>query len=198
MDMLYWKCRQKERKKMDSPEFTREELLSRYKDNIRNFRHFNLRGVDLTDTHFQRADFTKSDLRGVNFTNADLSEANFTGADLTGADLTGADLCFANLSEANLTDVKGVEFPYRSPNLLSTVASTVLADPQKLEMSNWHNSCGTAHCIAGWAVVLADCRHLETDILDAFALASYLLGSEATSHFYNTKSEALEWIQNLE
>jgi hypothetical protein len=183
---------------MESPEFTREELLARYKNHIRNFRHLNLRGVDLTYSCFHRADFTGADLRGVNFTNADLKEADFTKANLTGADLTGADLCFANLSEANLTDVKGVKFPKRDPNLLSTVASTVLADPQKLIMDNWHNSCGTSHCIAGWAIVLANCRHLETEMVDAFALASYLLGSEATSHFYNTRSDALEWIQNLE
>jgi hypothetical protein len=126
-----------------------------------------------------------------------LKEADFTKANLTGADLTGADLCFANLSEANLTDVKGVKFPYRGTKILSTIASIVRADPKKLVMSNWHSSCGTAHCIAGWAVYLADWEFLETDLINTFALASYLLGSEATSHFYDSRSEALEWIQNL-
>jgi hypothetical protein len=183
---------------MESSKFTREELQARYRDNIRNFRHLNLRGVDLTYTSFCKADFTGADLRGVNFSDADLLGANLTGADLTGADLTGADLFFANLSEANLTDVKGVEFPYRDPNLLSTIASIVLANPKKLEMSNWHSPCGTAHCIAGWAVFLSDRQYLETDKIDAFALGSYLLGSEATSHFYDRRSEALEWIQNID
>ncbi len=42
--------------------------------------------------------------------------------------------------------------------LLRQVQEKILAEPELFQMAHWHvrvdDSCGTAHCIAGWAEVL--------------------------------------------
>jgi len=108
-----------------------------------------LRGADLT-----RADLTGADLRGADLTGADLRGADLTGADLRGADLTRADLTGADLRGAVLTD--GVAM-FKVPGLHQKMLAAIEAKPEAFDMSTWHRDgvCGTTHCRAGWAVVLA-------------------------------------------
>ncbi len=71
-----------------------------------------LRGVDLSGAHFERARVKACDLSGVimrsafchagNFTRTKFLDADLRGADLSGCDLEGADLRGADLREADL------------------------------------------------------------------------------------------------
>jgi hypothetical protein len=45
--------------------------------------------------------------------------------------------------------------------LLQQVKQAILAEPDKFRMDRW--SCGTAHCIAGWACLLRDIPIVEGD-----------------------------------
>lgn len=62
---------------------------------------------------------------------------------------SGADLRGANLSDA---DPSGA--PFKIPNIHQAIYEAA-SQPNALDMSNWHHSCGTTHCRAGWAVTLA-------------------------------------------
>jgi uncharacterized protein YjbI with pentapeptide repeats len=100
-----------------------------------------LRGADLSG-----ADLRDADLRG-----ADLSDADLRDADLRGADLSGAVLRDADLRDA---DLRGADWIPRVTNIHQSVYAAASA-PAALDMSTWHNTCGTAHCRAGWVVTLA-------------------------------------------
>ena len=111
----------------------------------------------------QRADFSGMDLTGANMSGADLTGADLTGANMRGAKLLGADLSRANLADANLPG--GVPIV---PNLDAQVLAAVDGATARghLDMDSWHggapigalaalDACGTTHCRAGWAIVLA-------------------------------------------
>ena len=89
-----------------------------------------------------------ADLSGANLSGAYLSGADLRGAYLSGADLSGADLRGAYLSGADLRGAPKIENIHQA---IYAAASALDA----LDMDQWHNACGTAHCRAGWAVVLA-------------------------------------------
>jgi len=76
-------------------------------------------GADLSEADLSRADLSGANLYGANLNGANLSGANLTGANLTGADLsganlTGADLSGANLTGADLSQVKNIDYKYRT------------------------------------------------------------------------------------
>ena len=107
---------------------------------------------------------SEANLSEANLSKADLSEANLSFADLSKADLSKANLSFADLSKANLSfaDLSKANLPgsLRSllavPDLDKHLLAAIEAGEGKLEMSQWHSDeCGTTHCRAGWAVVLA-------------------------------------------
>ena len=83
--------------------------------------------------------------------------ANLTGANLRGAILSGADLSQANLSEADLSgaDLSGAIGLLSAPVVedLHTKVAAAVGGGEGLHMAEWH--CGTKHCRAGWAIVLA-------------------------------------------
>ncbi|PSB30070.1 pentapeptide repeat-containing protein [Stenomitos frigidus] len=56
------------------------EVLNRYANGERDFRHANIRGQSFKGQDLSGADFTEADIRGTNFTNAILKEVNFGGA----------------------------------------------------------------------------------------------------------------------
>ena len=150
----------------------------------------------------ERADLSNSTLSGADLTGAILTGAILTGADLTGAILTGADLTRANLSwaklrYANLTGAKIDDAP-EVPNLCQAILTKVEANPKCLEMGKWHNTCGTTHCLAGWAVHLAGeaGRQLESKVGHENAgIAIFLRSHGSVPNFYSSNDEALEWIR---
>ena len=69
---------------------------------IANFEKRDLRGINLSDTILDQANFRGCILNKADLTEADLTEADLTEADLTKAELSGAKLHNANFSGANL------------------------------------------------------------------------------------------------
>jgi hypothetical protein len=97
---------------------------------------------------------------------------------------------------------KGEPLPARdvAEARIRKIAATVADQPDRLVMSDWH--CGTAHCIAGWAVHQegAEGYALERRMggsgdgtRDAGLL---LLGIEAAAHFYDNDDSARAWLSS--
>ena len=113
----------------------------------------NLSGADLSGADLSGAVLSGAVLHGANLRGADLSGAVLSSADLSGADLSGAVLSSADLSGADLSgaDLSGAP---KIENIHQAIYAAASA-PDALDMGRWHTACGTAHCRAGWAVVLA-------------------------------------------
>jgi hypothetical protein len=62
--------------------------------------------------------------------------------------------------------------------LLQRIKASILAEPDTFRMDTW--SCGTAHCIAGWACVLAGQRVVNPE---AFAVSQRLENGELPNEF---------------
>ena len=139
-----------------------------------------------------------ANLRGANLRDADLRGAILRDADLRGAILRGADLRGAILRGADLRDAEGLPIAEDAPDRLQAVAATVLAQPAALQMSAWHDDCGTAHCLAGWAIHQAGPVGAVLEQLHGPRLAGLLLlGTEAAQHFYDSNETALEWLRSI-
>ena len=122
-----------------------------------------------------------ANLAGANLAGADLARADLAGANLAGADLAGANLAGANLAGANgiaydkLREQLGIEF---DPELPRKIVAQIEAHPDTWDQGTWHSSCGTKHCIAGWAVQLTpQGRYIEKQFGTANA-ATLLLWRE--------------------
>lgn len=79
-----------------------------------------------------------------------------------------------------------------APARLRQVAAIVDKDPSCLNMQDWH-TCGTTHCIAGWAVHLVgtemrDRLHWISGRQTAVA-GTMLLGHEAACYFYDIEDD---------
>ncbi len=110
----------------------------------------NLVGATLVDAWLLKADMRDADLRGAN-----LHMANLRGADLSGANLCGANIHMALMGSAVLDRAKFDEDLRVDVSDLDRLISEAVGDGSTLEMDDWHTACGTRHCRAGWAVVLA-------------------------------------------
>jgi len=127
---------------------------------------------------------------GANLSYANLHGAYLHGANLRGANLRGADLSYANLRGADLSYAPKIE------NIHQAVYEAASA-PGALDMGDWHNSCGTTHCRAGWIVVLAgdEGKALEDKIGTPAAAAAIYLASDPNiskfPSFYCGNAEAL-------
>jgi hypothetical protein len=112
----------------------------------------------LRDAVLRDADLSDADLRGADLSGADLSGAVLSGADLRDAVLRGAVLRGADLSDADLSDadLRGADWLPRIPNIHQSIYNAA-REEGALDMASWHRNgyCGTTHCRAGWAVVLA-------------------------------------------
>ena len=145
-----------------------------------NLRGANLRGADLS---------------WANLTGANLSWANLTGANLSGANLSGAYLIGANLSGADLTGAIGLLSAPVVEDLHTKVAAAV-GGGEGLHMAEWH--CGTKHCRAGWAIVLAgeEGAALEDRLGPAAAGALiYHASTGMVPDFYSSDATALADIR---
>jgi uncharacterized protein YjbI with pentapeptide repeats len=120
----------------------------------------NLYGADLSDADLSGADLRSADLRSANLRNADLRSADLRSANLSGADLRSANLRNANLRNANLygADLSGVQELLGleiDPTLPGRIVAQIEQHPETHDQQLWHSSCGTRHCVAGWATTLS-------------------------------------------
>jgi uncharacterized protein YjbI with pentapeptide repeats len=140
----------------------------------------------------------RADLSGANLSGADLSGAVLSKANLSGADLSWANLSGANLSGANLSEAKGLPIAADAPARLQAVAAQVLSNPDCLRMNLWHSNCGTAHCLAGWAIHQAGPIGATLEALHGAHLAGLLLlGHDAAARFYQPNHEVLQWLRTI-
>ena len=171
----------------DAPDGARADLSSA------DLRHANLRGADLRNADLVGANLRGADLYGADLSGADLRHANLSSANLRDADLSGADL-----SGADLYGAMGLPIAEDAPDRLQAVAATVLAQPAALQMGDWHSECGTAHCLAGWAIHQAGPLGAVLDRLHGPHLAGLLLlGTEAARHFYDSTDDTLTWLRSI-
>ena len=113
------------------------------------------------------------------------------GADLSGANLRYANLRGADLSGADLGDAKGLP-DLSVPNLLNEIPTT----PDKLDMGSWH--CGTAHCLAGWAVHLAGPEGYKLEAQIGPSAAGALIWSASCGiipNFLDSNEDAIIWLE---
>ena len=125
---------------------------------LADLRLANLSGANLRGAYLNGANLSGADLRGADLNGANLSGANLNGADLRGANLRGANLNDANLSYADLSGANLSDANLNGALKIESIHQAIYAAasaPEALDMGQWHNACGTAHCRAGWAVVLA-------------------------------------------
>ena len=108
------------------------------------------------------------------------------------ADIKGANLIGAYLEGAPVI-----------PSIHQTIYAAASA-PEALDMKNWHSSCGTAHCRAGWAVALAGAagKKFEDKLGDTAAAAYAIYWASDPSlknapDFYCSNSEALADMKRL-
>ena len=126
-----------------------------------------------------------------------IKSAVFSYADLSGANLSGAYMIGAYLSVAAVKSC-----PVTIADIHKSVYAAASA-PQALDMSNWHNVCGTTHCRAGWVVELAGDagRALELALGTPAAAALIYMASdpklERIPDFYCGNSEALADMKRL-
>jgi hypothetical protein len=168
----------------------------------------NLRRANLSDANLRRANLSDAILSDANLSDAILSDANLRRANLSDANLRRANLSDAILSDANLSDANlsgailsganGLPIAADAQQRLHAVASHVLAHPQILQMGSWHNECGTAHCLAGWAIHQAGTLGEVLEKLHGPYMAGLLLlGSNAAAHFYDSNDDAIAWLQSV-
>jgi hypothetical protein len=186
------------------------EILAQHKlwlDGTVGGERADLRGANLVDANLADANLVDAILDGANLRGADLSRANLVdanlvdaildGADLRGADLRGANLRGADLSRANLVDAildgANLDAPI-VPDLDRKILDQLDSHPESFDMSRWHNSCGTAHCEAGWAVVMAGDAGRELEKKIGTANAGTLIFAKSCGYvpnFYASNDEAL-------
>jgi hypothetical protein len=167
--------------------------------NFSIFSEINLCEANFSNADLYAANFSNTNLCGVNFTEAYLYGANFRGANLTGANFTRANLKLATFAESNLSDVVGLRLPAPNPELITQIAKIVLEDPSCIEQINqWFSKYQKMYTIAGWCSHLSG-LHYETQesgaVVDDSMIASYVLGAEARSHFFDTNEQAIAWLR---
>jgi hypothetical protein len=159
-----------------------------------------LSGAVLSGADLSGADLRGADLRGADLRGADLSGAVLSGADLRGAYLRGAYLRAAYLRDAHLSgaDLRGA-YLSGAPKIenIHQAVYAAASSPGALDMAQWHNACGTAHCRAGWVVTLAgdEGKALEDRIGTPAAATLIYLASDPTIErfpdFYTDDDTAL-------
>jgi hypothetical protein len=105
--------------------------------------------------------------------------------------------------EANLLHVALWIVERDQKNLDMKVWHRAWVNDYSAEYSNWStrasnregfHSCGTAHCLAGFAQVMAGEEAFTTYPLDA---GLRLLGREAVRHFHNNEYTALQYLKEV-
>ena len=158
-----------------------------------NLAYANLRAAILADANLRAvflayANLTYANLRGANLRGVNLTDANLRGANLRGVNLEGAYL--------NGADLTGVQIDYDIPKVANLIGKILDAD--RLDMSDWHSECGTAHCLAGWATTLAGEAGAKLEKEIGTAAAGALIWHASTGEipdFYNSDKYAKQWLR---
>ena len=143
-----------------------------------------------------RPTYEGDDLRGADLRGADLGCADLRGADLVGADLRGANLRCAYLEGAFLAGVNGIDhlLPKEQPGLAARVLQQIQEHPETHDQGTWHSPCGTKHCAAGWACVLAGYHGgVAEQRFGPATAAAFLLGG--TDHPFVDDDDPVPWLE---
>jgi hypothetical protein len=127
-----------------------------------------LEDANLRGAYLKGADLEGANLRGANLEGANFEDANFLGANLEDTNLEGADLRGAYLKGEHDLDIPTIK------NIHQKVYKSASA-PNALEMGDWHNSCGTTHCRAGWVTTLSGEKGKALENKVGTELAGYLI-----------------------
>jgi hypothetical protein len=104
----------------------------------------------------------------------------------------------SRLTAPLLKGLSGHDFPddATAAQRIRDVAAAALVSDSALDMSRWH-TCGSTHCIAGWAIHQAgpDGYKLEKQVESA-AAGAILLGLEAAHHFHLDNAAARDWLKS--
>lgn len=115
-----------------------------------------LSNLDFSGAALDYVCFEGCSLRGSSFVAADLQQARFVRVDLRDTDFTGAHIRSAILSEADLTGAIGLPPVPRIEHLDAKIVERLgIEGDWALDMTSWHDNCGTTHCRGGWAIVIA-------------------------------------------
>jgi hypothetical protein len=160
-----------------------------------------LRGADLQGAYLRGADLQGADLQGAYLQEADLRGADLRGAYLQGAGLQGAGLQGAGLGRGEIgtgLTPENLSLPPASLEFRKLVVSTVLSQPEHLDMGQWHGSCGTTHCLAGWAVHLSGAAGYALEVTTSPSVAGALLVPGLQHLFYVDNTTALEALRAMQ
>jgi len=189
----------------------RGAILEEAKLQKANLRRANLEGANLEWAELAEVDLREANLKRANLQDGFLFRVNLQGADLQGADLRDTDLekadlrgaklerdllHGANLQGANLQGAEGVYgIPLRPfPGLARKILDQIQTRPESLDQMVWHSECGTKHCCAGWAVVLAGEVGAQAEsILGTESAAKLLLGGE--NHPFDPEDNPIPWLE---
>lgn len=95
---------------------------------------------------------------------------------------------------AQLLKQLGIENLPNEKDLIIKISNQVLEHPDTLYQKKWHKSCGTAHCIAGWATVLSpEARIIEKAFDTEFAGQMVLPNYKKL--FYKKNKEVKEYLK---
>lgn len=189
------------------------------------FQRVTLLDTSLKHSKFNKSDHIDSTYRTCSMSGSSLSEArlfntnlymcNLRNTDMThifpkisyliNCDVRGSKIHYTKLEmmvHANRVKMDGCEIGWESPTQdeqlsnLKLVAEHALK-PQALNMKVWHSACGTAHCLAGWILVLNNsAKELSEKTSPKFAGQVYL-GDEASSLFLAYDDRAIEFLTHL-
>jgi len=188
--------------------------LSKANLSLANFSGANLSGADLSDSTLRWTNLSGANLSNANFTAASLWEANLSGADLSGCDFSRANLSEANFSGANLVGALGLASMQEEMEMLILLRKEIREEAFVFNMSQWHgeekddiypdrysfanflNTCGTAHCAAGFCQVALAKRENPIALISAKVAGSYAIPSMARL-FFAEKVEFLAYLDDL-
>ena len=161
-----------------------------------------LEGANLTDVNARDVTFKIVTLKNANLTNCDLTESDLKVTNLENASLIGTKLNDAKFRKANLD---GVVLPphlhkptvKEQEDLLFTIRDIVLGNERRLDMGDW--DCGTAKCLAGWAIALDPRLSDISNYYGNHHIAGYIgLGRKMAKYFYLSNEVVLKMLKELD
>jgi len=170
----------------------------------------NLSGVNLCGANLSGASLANTNLSGADLSGGDLSWVRPSGANLSGANLSRVNLSGADLSGANLLGVLGLASMQEEMAMLVLLREAIKQESFEFDMDDWHReanfdesyftgfleTCGTAHCGAGFCQVELAKRRNPIALVSAKVAGSYAIPSMARL-FYREKVEFLGYLDDL-
>ena len=143
-----------------TPTLDRESFLARYEAGERDFRDYQLDGIDLSNCQLSQCDLSGASLIGANFKGSCLREVNFSKANLTrsilsranlsesdlswarisGADLAGTDMHHAKARAANFSESLMIRTKMNDADCLGAIFCGINATAAQMESTNFECS----------------------------------------------------------